>query len=81
MIKSNIIKVTFNGETKRVQTPANYQELLAATQASFPQAPKSNQQMQFKFFFLDEEQELISISSQDDFEDNCEFIQVTNTTE
>ena len=29
----------------------------------------------YKFYFLDEDQELISLSSQNDFEDNSEYIQ------
>ena len=44
-----------------------------ATQASFPQSPQASL---YKFYFLDEEHELISISSQDDFDDNKEYIQV-----
>ena len=47
--------------------------LIAATQASFPQSPQASL---YKFYFLDEEHELISISSQDDFDDNKEYIQV-----
>ena len=78
MIKSSTIKVTFNGETKRIQTPTNYEDLLASTKASFPQsdAAQKEQNTPFKFFFLDEERELISISTQADFDDNCEYIQV-----
>ena len=78
MIKSSTIKVTFNGETKRIQTPTNYENLLALTKASFPQSEAAQREKNtpFKFFFLDEEHELISISTQTDFDDNCEYIQV-----
>ena len=77
MQRAGTIKVTYNGETKRVRTPDNYQELLQFTQANFPNA-ESSTQSPFKFFFFDEDNELISISSQDDFDDNCEFIQVVS---
>ena len=40
-MKNVTIKVTYNGETKRVQPPASYQELLASTQTSFPESLKS----------------------------------------
>jgi len=72
MIKTTI-KVTFSGETKRVQAPGSYQELFSATQASFQ--IDHSQAVSFKFFLLDEDQELISISSQDDFADNVDYLQ------
>ena len=71
------IKVTYNGETKRVQPPDSYQELLDAMKRSFPAIIAIEEQAQYKFFFLDEDQEFISISSQEDFNDNREYILVS----
>ena len=44
---------------------------------SFPAITAIEDQTQYKFFFLDEDQEFISISSQEDFNDNREYILVS----
>jgi len=45
----------------------------------FPEANLGEEVVRsYKFYFLDEDQELISISSQDDFEDNSEYIQASS---
>ena len=57
MSKLSTIKVTYAGETKRIQAPATYEELLTATEALFP----TNRDTAlpgmsvFKFYFLDDE--------------------------
>ena len=71
------IKVTYAGETKRVPAPSSYAELLQATQLSFG-LDAAVLHSGFKFYFQDEEQELISISSQDDYADNSDFLQVSD---
>ena len=76
MNNSSHIKVTYNGETKRIQPPDSYQELLDAMKRSFPAVIGIDPHGQYKFFFLDEDQEFISISSQEDFNDNREYILV-----
>ena len=70
----NPIKVTFAGETKRIQAPESFEELVKATRLSFPQMGEGV--IGYKFYLRDEEQELISISSQDDFDDNSDYILV-----
>ena len=77
MLKKTI-KVTYNGETKRVVTPNTFEELLFATKASFGIDAQAMCHNQFKFYILDEENELISISSQDDFIDNSEYVHTTS---
>ena len=44
---------------------------------SFPAIIAIEDLVQYKFFFLDEDQEFISISSQEDFNDNREYILVS----
>lgn len=53
------LKITYNGETKRVKAVSNYKTLVHKTQQAFALDTK----MQFKFYYLDEEQEIISVSS------------------
>ena len=79
MSKSGTIKVTFNSDTKRMPAPDSYQQLLETTHQLFPQAQQAlavqGQSSTYKFYFLDEDQDLIQINSQDEFNDNREYIQ------
>ncbi len=62
-----IIKVSFQGETKRLQLTDSYESLCQQTRAKFGAALDSLAPL--KFYYLDEEIELISINSQSDFEE------------
>ena len=55
------IKVTYKEETKRFKIGRSFEELMAITVKSFENLPKV-----FKYFYLDEDLELISVSSDDD---------------
>jgi len=57
------LKVTFNGETKRLKITADYSKLLELTNKAF----SSKLPTDVKFFYLDDENEIISINSQSDF--------------
>jgi len=63
------IKVSLKGETKRLKIADNYADLLNNTKKAFGQALPA----QFKFFYLDEENEVISINSQSDLTEAFEF--------
>ena len=79
MIRQSTIKITYAGETKRVQTPADFSQLLQTTQLNFATLNDAKQSMTgYKFFLLDEDKELISISSQADFDDNSDQIIIQN---
>ena len=60
------MKVTFLGETKRLKGTHEYTALVNQTQKAFGQGvlPSS-----FKFYYLDEDNEIISINSQYDLEE------------
>jgi hypothetical protein len=59
------IKVSHNGETKRFKAFQSYEALALQTRDTF--APQLDKVWPIKFYYLDDEQELISISSQNDF--------------
>ena len=59
---SAIAKVTFNGDTKRVTLNGDYEELVTRTRASFSDLSTGP----VKFFYVDEENDMISVSSQAD---------------
>lgn len=58
------IKVTYLGETKRIKKTNTYEELTLLTRLAFGSALEKVQQI--KFYYLDDEQELISVSTQAD---------------
>ena len=62
------VKVTFQGETKRLKLSGDYQELVKRTSSAFKNLPP-----QIKFFYLDEDNEIISISSQSDYTEALEI--------
>eukprot|EP00351_Strombidinopsis_sp_SopsisLIS2011_P004993 CAMPEP_0116876820 /NCGR_PEP_ID=MMETSP0463-20121206/8684_1 /TAXON_ID=181622 /ORGANISM="Strombidinopsis sp, Strain SopsisLIS2011" /LENGTH=53 /DNA_ID=CAMNT_0004523651 /DNA_START=66 /DNA_END=227 /DNA_ORIENTATION=+ len=45
------LKITYNGETKRVKAVSDYKSLVQKTQQAFALKPSAN----FKFYYLDEE--------------------------
>jgi len=51
--------VTFKGDTKRVKLSGEFDELVQRTRASFSDLPEGS----LKFFYVDEENDMISISS------------------
>jgi hypothetical protein len=57
------LKVTYNGETKRLKITNDYSKLVELTNKAF----SSKLPMDVKFFYLDDENEIISINSQSDF--------------
>lgn len=58
------IKICCEGETKRLKISGDYGELINRTRESFNKQTMSDGD--FKFFYLDDEQEVISITSQAD---------------
>jgi len=58
------IKICCDGEIKRLKISGDYAELINRTRESFNK--QGMQDSEFKFFYLDEEQEVISITSQAD---------------
>lgn len=64
--KTQKMKISFNGETKRVKLITNYEQLVQQTKNAYgdQKLPAT-----FKFFYLDDEQEIISINSQYDLDE------------
>ena len=58
------IKICSDGETKRIKISDSFVELVQRTRESFGKHEMRDQD--FKFFYLDNEQEVISITSQSD---------------
>mmetsp|Transcript_25065 Transcript_25065/g.31388 ORF Transcript_25065/g.31388 Transcript_25065/m.31388 type:complete len:85 (+) Transcript_25065:93-347(+) len=58
------IKICFDGETKRLKISDSFSELVQRTRESFHKQDMKDSE--FKFFYLDNEQEVISITSQAD---------------
>jgi len=61
MQSKKVIKVSFAGETKRFKMTSSYQDLLQQTRQTFGHGLLDKQLIQF--YYLDDEQELISVSS------------------
>ena len=59
------IKICCDGETKRLKISGDYAELIHRAKESF-QTKKAVADKDFKFFYLDNEDEVISITSQAD---------------
>jgi hypothetical protein len=76
-LKKKVIKVSLDGETKRLKMPTSYGNLVHMTYEKFP-----NQGLEkvvpLKFYYLDDEQELISITSQSDFVEALEIDDFAN---
>jgi len=76
-LKKKCIKVSLDGETKRLKMPTSYDNLVHMTYEKFP-----NQGLEkvvpLKFYYLDDEQELISITSQSDFVEALEIDDAAN---
>jgi PB1 domain len=65
MSSKKCIKVNFQGETKRIKMTNSYESLALQTRDTFD--PDLAKIWPIKFYYLDEEHELISITSQSDF--------------
>jgi hypothetical protein len=61
------IKIIFKNETKKIKFTDTYDNLVQQTGKAFGDLP-----LHFKFFYMDSECDMISISSQDDFEEALE---------
>jgi hypothetical protein len=65
---SALAKVTYKGDTKRVKLSGDFDELVQRTRASFSDLPEGK----LKFFYVDEENDMISVNSQADFSEALE---------
>jgi len=73
--KIKCIKVTFEGETKRLKPTDTYEKLVVMTLEKF--ANQGLTKATVKFYYLDDEQELISITSQSDYLEALDITEVT----
>jgi hypothetical protein len=64
MESKKTIKVSFNDETKRIKITHSYEDLIAQVTKSFDTLPDN-----FKFYYLDEDFEIISVTSDDDLKE------------
>lgn len=69
------IKVSFQGETKRLKMTNSYESLALKTRDTFGQPLQKV--WPIKFYYLDDERELISVTSQADFQEALELEDVT----
>lgn len=67
MESKKTIKVSFNDETKRFKISDSYEQLVDLVTKSYDNLPKT-----FKFYYLDEDYEIISVSSDDDLKEVLE---------
>ena len=66
---TSVVKVSFQGETKRLNAVADYSELVRRTRESFGnQLPQD----EFKYYYCDRDFDLISVSSQADLAEAIE---------
>lgn len=70
------IKVSYQGETKRIKMTNSYESLALKTRETFGQGLEKV--WPIKFYYLDDEHELISITSQPDFLEALELEDVTS---
>lgn len=81
MLGKRIVKVSFDGETKRLKLQNDsYDDMVARMRKAFrattnPKVPNAND---VKFFYLDDENEIISITSQADFSEALEIEDITS---
>ncbi len=59
------VKVSYQGETKRIKMTNSYETLALYTREAFGQSLEKFEPI--KFYYLDDENELISINSQNDY--------------
>lgn len=62
MQSKKIIKVSFQGETKRLRKADSYESLTNLSRQAF--TPLLDKMIPLKFYYIDEENELISINCQ-----------------
>lgn len=67
MSTKKVIKVCYQGETKRLRMTNHYEALALQTRDAFGNGLE--RVWPIKFYYLDEENELISINSQSDFQE------------
>jgi len=60
------VKIQFRNECKKIKKPANFQALIASAHKSFGDAQLPPR---FKFFYFDSENDMISLSNQEDLEE------------
>ncbi len=63
------IKVTYQGETKKVRRPEHYSALVKATQTAFPDLQES-----FKYIYSDEDGDTITVSNNEDLSEALEHM-------
>ena len=73
-IKPKTIKVTFMGDMKRMKATTDYATLVQQTHRAFGQGAIPTG---FKFYYLDEDSEMVSIDSQSDLEEALEIEELT----
>jgi hypothetical protein len=75
---ASLTKVTFQGDTKRVKLHhGTFEELMERTRASFSDMPAAKN---LKFFYVDEENDMISVSSQADLEEGLRSTETLRLT-
>ena len=74
--KKKCIKLTIDGETKRLKLATTFQSLVAQATEKFPDQGLQNAKS-LRFYYLDDDQEIISISSQHDYQEALEIEDVT----
>lgn len=72
MQSKTTVKVSFNDETKRFKITSNFKELVDLSMKSF-----DNLQENLKFYYLDEDMEIISVSCDEDLAEVIESEQLT----
>lgn len=63
------IKVTYNGETKKVRKPSSFEELLQGVKSSFGDLPPT-----IKFVYVDDEGDEITVTSDEDYQEAISFM-------
>ena len=64
MEKRTTVKVNFQGETKRFKTSTSIEDLVSMTKKGFKKVPE-----EIKFYYLDEDNEIICVSTDSDLEE------------
>jgi hypothetical protein len=62
--KKKVIKVTYKGDMKRMKATSEFETLVLQTQKAFGNSLPHG----FKFYYLDEDSEMVSINSQFDLD-------------
>lgn len=74
--KIKCIKLTIDGETKRLKVADTFDSLVVMAKAKFPEHGLEKVKT-LKFYYLDDDQELISISSHSDYLEALEMEELT----